>query len=283
MFFLAKLPFSEDEVRDYERRRYRGLDQRLVHSREVRILEKILRLIEPTPGQPPGPPGPPGPPRPPSSRIRAGIPAEDNLKKFSSPELKGESSRKAAIPADRRASPDRPPPWAFPPSPQLALDAPCGYGRFSNFLLQKGYRLVSADLSRAMVERACRRATIYSIPMGIVCDLTQGLPFRPCVFSLILSMRLFHHLHAAEERQKVWREFERVAGGWVIVSYYQANLLHRWQRRLRRLIKKSRTRIRMLRRREFQDEARAAGLDIVRVFPLFRGIHGQHIALLKKG
>lgn len=273
MFFLANLPFSEAEVKDYERRRYRGLDQRLVHNREVRILEKILRLIESTPP----------PPRPPRSQESARMPAEGNLKNFFSQGVIGKSSPQATIPADRHASLEELPPCVSLPSLRLALDAPCGYGRFSAFLLGKKYRLVSADISLAMVERARQQTHIYTIPIGIVCNLAQGLPFRPGVFSLILSMRLFHHLQATEERQNVLREFARVAGGWVIVSYYQANLLHRWQRRLRRLIKKSRTRIHMLRRHEFQDEVRAAGLDVVRVFPLIRGVHAQHIALLKKG
>lgn len=36
--------FSKRGVEDYERRRYRGLDQRLVHGRETRILRRLLRL-----------------------------------------------------------------------------------------------------------------------------------------------------------------------------------------------------------------------------------------------
>ena len=36
------VPFTEPEVADYERRRYRGLDQRLVHSRETRILKDFM-------------------------------------------------------------------------------------------------------------------------------------------------------------------------------------------------------------------------------------------------
>jgi SAM-dependent methyltransferase len=118
--------------------------------------------------------------------------------------------------------------------------------------------------------------------MGIVCNFVSGLPFKPGVFELVLSMRLFHHLHEPEERRSVLREFSRAAAGWVILSYYQANALHRLQRVLRRAVKRSRTRIRMINRREFQKEVRGAGFEIVRIFPLFRGIHGHHIALLKK-
>ncbi len=224
MFFLVNLPFEEHEVRDYERRRYRGLDQKLVHRREVRILNAIMKLIGSIPGG---------------------------------------------------TCPGSPP-------PRLALDAPCGYGRFSGFLVERGYRLASADLSFHMVKRARSREDISTIPMGIVCNFVCGLPFKPGVFELILSMRLFHHLHEPEERRSVLREFSRAAGGWVILSYYQANALHLLQRRLRRAIKRSRTRIRMIGRREFREEVTGAGFEIVRVFSLFRGVHGHHIALLKK-
>jgi SAM-dependent methyltransferase len=39
-------PFSREGVRDYERRRYRGLDQRLVHARETRLSRKLLSTVD---------------------------------------------------------------------------------------------------------------------------------------------------------------------------------------------------------------------------------------------
>ncbi|MBN2408111.1 MAG: class I SAM-dependent methyltransferase [Candidatus Aminicenantes bacterium] len=220
MFFSVKLPFQDHEVADYERRRYRGFDQRWVHGREVRILRKALRII-------------------------------------------------------RDEEPDR--------SPDLALDAPCGYGRFSAFLIDAGYRPVSCDLSPAMVRRARAKDSIFPAPMGIVGDLTRGLPVRAGAFPLVFSLRFFHHLHQREERRAALQEFARSSGGWLILSFYQANPLHRAQRALRRRIKKSRTRIKMISSQEFREEAADAGFRVVRIFPLIRGIHAQHIALLKKG
>lgn len=40
-------PFTPAEVADYERRRYRGPDQRLVHGRETRILRDMLKAAMP--------------------------------------------------------------------------------------------------------------------------------------------------------------------------------------------------------------------------------------------
>ncbi len=219
MFFSVKLPFQDHEVADYERRRYRGLDQRWVHRREFRILRRALRHVE--------------------SEV-----------------------------------PDTP--------SGLALDAPCGYGRFSGLLLEAGFRPVSCDLSLAMVRRARAKDPNSPVPMGIVGNVIEGLPVRADVFPLVFSLRFFHHLHQPEERRAALREFARASSGWLILSFYQANPLHRAQRALRRRIKRSRTRIKMITARGFREEASEEGFEVIRVFPLLRGIHAQHIALLKK-
>jgi SAM-dependent methyltransferase len=215
----AKAPFQKHEVADYERRRYRGLDQRLVHRREVKILKKLMSQID-------------------------------------------EAS--PATPSD------------------CVLDAPCGYGRFSGLLAERAPRLVSCDLSPAMVERAVGRRDGPAPPMGVVGDMTEGLPFKPGVFRFILSMRFLHHHHQSPDRRSVLHEFARTSAGWLILSFYQVNPLHTIQRRLRRKIKKSRTRIKMITRREFEAEVEEAGFRVVRVIPLFRGVHAHHLALLTK-
>jgi len=210
------LPFSKNEVADYEKKRYRGLDQRLVHSREQKILRKIFDRIEETSG--------------------------------------------------------------------LALDLPCGYGRFSSFLLDKGFGLINCDISLAMVERANESASKQSasITGGAVADAASGLPFKEAVFSLVFSMRFFHHVHSSQDRRKILDEYCRVTSGWAVISYYQSNALHKIQRTFRRKIKKMPTRIKMISKQEFQEEAEGSGFEVVSVFPLFRGLHSQHITLLKK-
>lgn len=207
--------FKKQEVEHYERKRYRGLDQKLVHARENRILRQILNKIG----------------------------KEDTL----------------------------------------VLDVPCGYGRFSPLMLERGYSLVSSDLSFHMVKRTMGRSKKSERVSGVVADGIFGLPFKRDVFDLILSMRFFHHLHQREERKAVLGEFSRLGKEWVILSYYQINPLHVIQRKLRRRIKKSKTQIKMLFREEFGKEVEEEGFKIVHIFPLFKGIHSQHIALLQKG
>jgi SAM-dependent methyltransferase len=208
-------PFRPDEVEDYERRRYRGLDQRIVHSREMRILDSVFRRIA--------------------------------------------VSRPFAV-----------------------LDAPCGYGRFSEFLLGRSTSLASCDLSAAMVERAASRSAGPNSPRGVVADLKQDLPFVSRAFDAVFSLRFFHHLHQSEDRLNVLGEFRRVSSRWAVVSFYRLNPLHRFQRWLRHGIKRTRTRIKMIPGNEFEREAVQAGWRVVRIYPLLRGVHSQHIALLER-
>jgi SAM-dependent methyltransferase len=210
--------FQAHEVADYERKRYRGLDQRLVNAREMRILKKLLLLCSPT--------------------------AADE--------------------------------------PARALDAPCGYGRFAGLLGEAGYAVFAADLSVAMVKRARAHGAASTYPIGIVANLTLGLPFQPGAFSLVFSMRFFHHLHESPARRAALAEFARATREWLIVSFYRANPLHLAQRAVRRKVLRKKTRIKMISGREFREEAASAGFEVVRVAPLFRGLHAQHIALLRK-
>src|SRR4030042_450217 len=58
-------------------------------------------------------------------------------------------------------------------------------------------------LSWAMVRRARAKDPISHNPIGIVANVTRGLPFRDGAFPLVFSLRFFHHLHLPEHRRGV--------------------------------------------------------------------------------
>lgn len=211
----SRSKFTAGGVREYEKKRYRGLDQRIVHARETRMIGLLL------------------------------------------------DTALAGVAAGRIAR---------------LLDLPCGYGRFTGPLLERGVDVVISDLSLEMVRRTRER---LGTP-GAVADATRGLPFAGGVFDAVVSIRFFHHLHAPEARATVLGEFARTSAGWAIVSFYRESGLHLSQRRIRRFFGKSRTNIKMLEKGVFEREAQGAGFDVVKVVPLFRGLHAYHLALLKK-
>jgi SAM-dependent methyltransferase len=212
----ANKPFDRSGVADYEKRRYRGLDQKLVDRREKHILRRLFGKIR------------------------------------------------------------------IPGRTVLILDAPCGYGRFTELILGEGARLVSSDLAFPMVERAVNGNRDPRRLGGVVSDFRRGLPFKAEAFDYVFSMRLFHHLHEAADRKAVLDEFARTAKSGAILSFYRVRGIHAFQRKLRRLIRRNRREIKMVPGETFEKEVREAGFVIERVAPLFRGIHAQHILLLKK-
>lgn len=210
------IPFDDHQVAEYERRRYRGLDQRLVHWRETKILGRWLKKL----GQ------------------------------------EGSFS--------------------------LCLDAPCGYGRFSQLIQKKGFVLISGDLSLAMVKRALNKEFNGRFPIGIVIDMLTGFPFIESSFDVVLCLRFFHHLPSSEERLRVLTEISRVTKKWAVVSFYRKQFLHELQRKLRRRLHPSRTRLSMLPLSTFGQEVAAAGFRLKKLVALCRGLHAQHFALLEK-
>lgn len=206
--------FEKHEVETYERKRYRGWDQRLVDAREQKILKKIFRKIG------------------------------KDLKKV--------------------------------------LDLPSGYGRFSDLVLGQGMSLVSCDLSFHMARRARERGSKSGWHQAVAADAKRGLPFKDAAFDGLLSLRFFHHVQEPEGREAILREYARVSSGWLILSFYQKNFLHSLQRRMRKKIKKTRTKIKMLERKILEREVEKAGFQKQASFPLFRGLHAQQILLLKK-
>ena len=210
------VPFQKHEVADYERRRYKGIDQKIVDSRERNILKKILK---------------------------------------------------------RMTSYSR-----------LALDVPCGYGRFSQLLLERNFSIVSSDLSFHMVNRAVHRdlGKDNQKHLGCIVDAKKLMPFMACSFDIVFCMRFFHHVHEKKERETILKEFSRISRKWLILSYYEINQLHLLQRKLRKKMNKSRTRIKMISNKDFYEEAEKTGWRAIKIFSLFPGIHSQHIALLRK-
>jgi len=210
--------FDAHGVKDYEQKRYRGLDQRMVNSRENRIIRRILKSI--------------------MMKDTEGL---------------------------------------------QFLDVPCGYGRFTPLLLTGSSGLINSDLSFFMVKRAVEQGqAVQKDISGAVADTKRGLPFKAESFDLLFSMRFFHHVHERSKRNAILKEFNRVTKKWVILSYYKSNLLHQLQRKMRRKVKRRQTSISIISSQRFRKEVIDAGFEIIKVYPLIRGIHSQWIAFLRK-
>lgn len=167
----------------------------------------------------------------------------------------------------------------------VALDVPSGFGRFCGVLLGVASRLIDADRSESMAGRASARARELGgkDTGGVGADLT-ALPFRDGTFDVVLCMRLLHHIHDPHARAKMFAELARVSRKHVLISFYDRNPLHQFQRTLSAITNKKRraSRIFFYPVEEFRKEVEEAGFTMRELRVPVRLVHAQRIALLEK-
>lgn len=152
------------------------------------------------------------------------------------------------------------------------LDIPCGTGRFTWYLAQRGYQTVASDISMPMMDVALRvKPPKGSLHASFFAGDIFQLPFRDRQFDAALCIR-FMNLVERPLRVRAVREMARVADV-LIVSYYHKYTLkyfgrwakHRLGLRAKRLSPR-------LSRQMMADELAETGLNverIVSVSPLF--------------
>ncbi len=151
------------------------------------------------------------------------------------------------------------------------LDAPVGYGRFQRLLSEFG-PVKALDFNYFAALYQLQRAGLAT---DAVTGLAEKLPFKDQSFDVIFSFRLLQHMHDADERIAIYREFKRVSRRWVVLSYYRKKVVHR----LQRLLIRQPSRITMLSREEFLAETVSAGLSLVSSVAVAPGLHAHQISL----
>jgi ubiquinone/menaquinone biosynthesis C-methylase UbiE len=152
------------------------------------------------------------------------------------------------------------------PKGGVVLDIPCGTGRFTNFLLQEGYRVIGADISPQMIGEARRK--VEGKPDNLIgfqtCEV-ERLPFPDRSIDCTLTVR-FLHLVPAEVRPRVFQELKRVSRGKVVLcvnvdKYALKHVVRRIRGKASPL---------WMSQRELKAELAAAGLTVERIHSKFR-------------
>jgi SAM-dependent methyltransferase len=149
------------------------------------------------------------------------------------------------------------------PPDGLVLDAPCGTGILSTFLRRRGFRVIGADISPAMLAVAHRRTDALG---HVRADLEQP-PYRPRSVDAVLSNRFLMHLPSAT-RTRVLRVLGELARGPVVATVSHPYTYKSFQRAVRRALGGTVRRSPRLTRRQLEDEAARAGMRIERVIPV---------------
>lgn len=143
------------------------------------------------------------------------------------------------------------------------LDLPCGTGRFTPTLEKKAEQVVSADISREMMEVASR-----SHPSGkasfIQCSVEE-LPFRDSSFDLTFTMRFLLHL-PPPLRQVALDELARVSKRWVFFDCLMEGGPKGWLRRFVKGHSSGKKTKKRMGREELMGLLDHAGLQIRRIY-----------------
>ncbi len=172
--------------------------------------------------------------------------------------------------------------FALIPPGHRVLDVPCGGGRVSVHLAQKGYKICAADLSDAMIEITRENFKNNDIVATVEKQDVESFTFKDGAFDTIVSFRLFHHFPDREIRARVVRQLCRVAGKNVVLSYFSPLSFTSAKNRLRSALggKKSTKYATSL--AEIEGYFQSEGFRLVKDFAQLPLVHTLHVAVFQR-
>jgi ubiquinone/menaquinone biosynthesis C-methylase UbiE len=159
------------------------------------------------------------------------------------------------------------------------LDIPCGTGRFTGSLARQGYKVLGSDISLEMMLKAAESTSDEPGVVGYVQADAERLPLRHRSVDCVVCIRFMFHVRRSV-RVRILSEMRRVSRRWVIVDYrHQHNYRYRMYR-LRRFLGLNPKPIKnRVTRAEMEQEFRAAGLSVRKVFPVARFFSDKWVVL----
>lgn len=141
------------------------------------------------------------------------------------------------------------------------LDIPCGTGRITEMLLEKGLHVTGADISPEMIEMARAKLSKFG-NLVVLKQLDLDLLDLPdCSYDLVSCIRLFHHLKT-KQRAAIMCELARVSKRYVLINVSFSSRFYRRRRQLKKMLGQAVSKTSST-WSEIGDEVRKAGLKIV--------------------
>ncbi len=175
------------------------------------------------------------------------------------------------------------------PAGSKVLDLPCGTGRMTKLLLERGYRVTSADASEAMLARARENYAAYrsqhtqapEVPFSLRDVLATG--FGTDEFDGVSCIRLFHHFSESETRRQALRELRRICRGPIVVTFLNSFALDRYSSWLKARIRRRKPENqRPIPFKTFAADIEAAGLEIDKKVAAHWGISSRWFLVLSR-
>ncbi len=160
------------------------------------------------------------------------------------------------------------------------LDVPCGTGRITEFLLQKGLQVTGGDISEAMIAKASSKCHHFGSQVEFRHLDLDALDLPSNSFQLVTCIRLFHHL-ATKVRAQILKELARVSSGYVLVNVSYDSAYYRCRRRLKQFMGQGISKCSSS-WPELIEESYGAGLRIDRIAFVCRPVSEDLVLLLCK-
>ena len=162
------------------------------------------------------------------------------------------------------------------------LDAPCGVGRASVLLAQKGYAVTAVDLGNGALEFTRDALTQANVPGTVLKDDIEHMQFSDGAFDAVLCFRLFHHFPNVGVKERVAKELCRVAKDYVLISYISPWSFTTVRRRVKLALFNKPLKQHHTSLRELTGYFAAHGFSLVEDIPQQRYVHSLHLAVFKR-
>jgi len=165
------------------------------------------------------------------------------------------------------------------------LDLPCGTGRLTRLLVERGFLVTGADSSPNMVEHAARNWNEAGTGAPITFEVRDVMDtgYEDDQFEAVMCNRLFHHLIEPESRRIALAELARICSGPIVVSFFNSFAFDALRRRFRHAVRGTKPIDRIpIPLKTFEADARHAGLEVVKRLPCRWGISPQWYLVLRK-
>lgn len=159
------------------------------------------------------------------------------------------------------------------------LDLPCGTGRVTEALLDKGFRVTGGDISEEMMSHAKKKTVNYGDQVQFAKADIENLQFPDNSFDAVTTIRLLHHIPPSLHIQ-VLSELHRVSRQWVVITFSTKYALQNVRRNFKSVFTKFPRY--SISPSLFKSEVDQVGFDIVSYIPMFPLISESNFVLLKK-
>ena len=117
---------------------------------------------------------------------------------------------------------------------KTVLDAPCGVGRLSLWLAQKGFEVTAVDLGESAVQLTNELLAGQKFKETAQWQDIFNMRFAEGEFDASVCFRLLHHFKDVSDQQALIAELCRVSSQYVVISYFSTYSVTSLRRRLRK-------------------------------------------------